>query len=114
MGYVIAGLLVVLIIAIGVAVLVTSSRRHGRKQDAAASDASYGSGVPGSDTAILAAEPDTPLGDTAEHAGDQRDGETVGGGQDAGSGTEPQRPAHDGAHSAPPITGGEGEGRRRV
>lgn len=113
MGYVIAGLLVVLIIAIGVTLLVMSSRRHGRHQDAAASDASYGGGVPGSDTAILAAEPDTPLGDTAEHAGEQRDGETVGG-QDEGSGAEPRRPAHDGAHSAPPIVGGEGEGRRRM
>jgi hypothetical protein len=113
MGYVIAGLILVLIIAIAVTVLVMSSRRHSRNQDAAASDASYGGGVPGSDTAILAAEPDTPLGDTAEHAGEQRDGETVSG-QDAGSGTEPRRPGADGGHSAPPVSGGEGEGRRRV
>jgi nicotinic acid phosphoribosyltransferase len=111
MGYVIAGLLVVLIIAIGVTVLVMSSRRHGRHQDAAAADAAYGGGVPGSDTAMFAAEPDTPLGDTAEHAGEQRDGETVGG-QDEGA--APRRPARDGAHTAPPVTGGEGEGRRRV
>ena len=108
MGYVIAGLLVLLVIAIGVTLLVLSSRRAGRERERAAADSGFGSGVPGSDMAIVAEEPDVPLGDTAEHSGEQHDGETV-----AHEGGGAGRP-RDGAHSAPPVDGGEGEGRRSV
>jgi hypothetical protein len=109
MGYVIAGLLVLLIIGIGVTLMVLSSRRAGQEQERAAGDSDYGSGVPGGDMAIVAREPDVPLGDTGEHAGEQREGETV----DVPE-SGPDRPPADGAHSAPPVDGGEGEGRRRV
>jgi hypothetical protein len=132
MGYVIAGLLVLLVVAVGVTLLVMSSRRHGREQPRASADASYGGGLPGSDTAIVAAEPDSPLGDTSEHAGQQRDGETVsdqdaersgGSGRPVSSGYEgtggvgdPDRGPRgdDAAHAARPVDGGEGEGRRRI
>ncbi len=121
MGYVLVGLLVVVIVAAGVTVLILSSRRHGRELGRASRDEEYGKGVPGSDTAIFAADPDVPLGDTAEHAGQQEGGATVGE-QDAersgGSRRPPSEaagtPRRDGAHSAPPVDGGEGEGRRRV
>jgi hypothetical protein len=107
MSYVIAGLLVLAVIVIGVTLLTMSSRRHGRERGRAAADESYGSGVPGSDTAIIAAEPDSPLGYTSEHAGHQRDGETV---------DEPEggRTVESDPHAAPPVDGGEGEGRRRI
>jgi hypothetical protein len=110
MGYVIAGLIVLLIIAAGVAVMVLSSRRHGRELSRAAADEDYGAGVPGSDTAIFAQDPGVPLGDTAEHAGEQRDGETI----DSPDATSGPAPPTDGGHAAPPVDGGEGEGRRRV
>jgi hypothetical protein len=110
MGYVIAGLLVLLVIAIGVTLLVVSSRRAGREQQRAAADPDFGSGLPGSDMAIVAREPDVPLGDTAEHAGEQREGETV----DAPDATPGPAPPTSGGHAAPPVDGGEGEGRRRV
>ena len=107
MGYVIAGLLVLLIIAVGVTVMVLSSRRHGRELPRAAADEDYGGGAPGSETAIFAQDPDVPLGDTAEHSGEQREGETVA----PEGGAEPPPPS---PHAAPPGDGGEGEGRRRV
>jgi hypothetical protein len=110
MGYVIAGLLVLLIIAIGVTLMVLSSRRHGKELPRAAADEDYGGGKPGSDTAIFAQDPDVPLGDTAEHAGEQRDGETI----DSPDATPGPPPPTGGEHSAPPVDGGEGEGRRRV
>jgi hypothetical protein len=132
MTYVLAGLLVVVIVAIGVTLLTISARRHGSRRRRASRDESYGAGLPGSDTAIIAADPDSPLGDTSEHAGRQRDGETVGG-QDAdrsggsqrpvssgyagtGRAGDPARPRTDAdsAHVAPPVVGGEGEGRRRI
>jgi hypothetical protein len=34
----------------------------------AAADPSYGKGLPGSDTGILATDRDSPLGDTSEHS----------------------------------------------
>jgi hypothetical protein len=110
MGYVLVGLLVVVIIAAGVTVLVLSSRRNQRDLARASTDEDYGGGKPGSDTAIFARDPDVPLGNTAEHAGEQEDGATVEG-VDEGR-AEPPRPRE--GHSAPPTTGGEGEGRRRV
>jgi hypothetical protein len=90
--------------------MVLSSRRHGQKLPRAAADEDYGGGIPGSDTAIFAQDPDVPLGDTAEHAGEQRDGATVA----SPDATPAPPPPADGGHSAPPTTGGEGEGRRRV
>jgi hypothetical protein len=111
MGYVLVGLLVVVIVAAGVTVLVLSSRRHQRDLSRASADEDYGGGKPGSDTAIFAQDPDAPLGDTREHAGEQEDGATVEGLD--GRGEEAGRRAADG-HSAPPVDGGEGEGRRRV
>jgi hypothetical protein len=109
MSYVLAGLLVLLLVAIGVTLLMVSARRHGEQRGRAAADESYGGGLPGSDTAILAAEPDSPLGDTSEHAGRQRDGETIAD-EDA---TRP-RPGAGDPHAAPPVDGGEAEGRRRI
>jgi hypothetical protein len=128
MGYVLAGLIVVAIVATAVTLLVLSARRHGRRQPQASGDEDYGAGIPGSDTAIVAADRDSPLGDTSEHAGRQRDGETVAG-QDADRSGGSRRPVNSGAtgagegtgqkgsdapHVAPPVVGGEGEGRRRI
>lgn len=78
MGYVIAGIIVVAIIALAIAWLVTSASAHGRRHNRAAEDSEYGAGLPGSDTAIIAADDETPLGDTSEHAGRQtREGTTA-------------------------------------
>jgi hypothetical protein len=133
MGYVIAGVLVLLVVATAVTLLVLSARRHGARQPNASADPSYGAGLPGSDAAIVAADPDSPLGDTSEHAGRQRDGETVsdqdaersgGSGRAVGSGyagtagigepSERRGSREDSPHAAPPVDGGEGEGRRRI
>lgn len=133
MSYLVAGTLVVLIVAVAVTVLVASARKHGRRQPRASADASYGAGLPGSDAAIVAADADSPLGDTSEHAGRQRDGETVsdqdaersgGSGRAVGSGHagtsgvgeagDRRRRPEDSAHVARPVDGGEGEGLRRI
>jgi hypothetical protein len=131
MSYLLAGLLFIAILAIAVALLTVSAKRHGRNQPRASVDQSYGEGLPGSDIAILAPDPDSPLGDTSEHAGGQRDGETVSG-QDAarsggsrrpvgggyagtsGIGDHDDRRAPDAEHNARPLVGGEGEGVRRM
>ena len=69
MGYVFAGLLVVLIVGTAVTLVVRSARKQGREQgDRAADDRAYGAGLPGSDTGILATDRETPLGDTSEHS----------------------------------------------
>jgi hypothetical protein len=132
MGYLIAGLLVVLIVAVAVTLVMRRAREHGHRGRAAASDPDYGRGRPGDEVAILAPDRDSPLGDTSEHAGRQREGETVAE-QDAersgGSGRSPRsggyagtggvgepdrdRPGED-AHVARPVDGGEGEGGRRI
>ncbi|MBA2297021.1 MAG: hypothetical protein H0W14_03155 [Actinobacteria bacterium] len=133
MSYVLAGALVVFIVAIAVTLLVLSARRHGGRQPRASADASYGAGVPGGGMAIVAADPDSPLGDTQEHAGHQRDGETVsdqdaersgGSGRAVSSGSagtpgvgeagERRRRPEDSSHVARPVVGGEGEGLRRI
>ena len=111
MGSVLVGLLVVVIVAAGVTFLVLSSRRHQRDLPRASADEDYGGGKPGSDSAIFAQDPDVPLGDTADHAGEQEEGETVEGVDEGGEETAP-RP--DGGHRAPPVDGGEGEGRRAI
>ena len=106
MGYVIAGIVVLLIVAAGVTVLVLNATR--RQRDAAAEDTGYGEGTPGSDMAIVAADENTPLGDTDQHAGEQtREGETV---------REPESPGREGGGTAGGEggVGGEGEGSRSV
>jgi hypothetical protein len=129
MGYVLAGAVMVLILVIGITLLTVNAKRHGREGKRAAADSDYGRGVPGSDMAIIAEDRDAPLGDTTEHAGEQQDGATVadqdadrsgGTGAPAGgsfAGTagigDDERPM-DAGHVAPPIVGGEGEGRRRI
>jgi hypothetical protein len=131
MGYLIAGLLVLVIVAIAIALVLRAVRGHGRRGAAAAGDESYGGGRLGSATAILAPDPDSPLGDTSEHAGRQRDGETVaeqdaersgGSGRARSSGyagtgaigDRSGRRGGDDTHSGPPVDGGEGEGSRKV
>src|SRR5918999_5597547 len=95
MGYVIAALLVLLIVAAGVTVLVLNATR--RQRQASAADSGYGEGAPGSDMAIVAPDDNTPLGDTDQHAGEQtRSGQTVGG-QDADHSGGTGRPVTDGA-----------------
>jgi hypothetical protein len=60
MGYVIAAVIVLVIVAIGVTMFVVSAARRQRP------------------AAIAAPDDQTPLGDTAEHAGEQsREGRTV-------------------------------------
>jgi hypothetical protein len=109
MGYVIAAILVLLIVAAGVTFFVLKSTRTGRQS--AAAESGHGEGVPGSDAAIVAPDEQTPLGDTDQHAGEQTtEGRTVAG-QD-GEGGAPAR------GSVPPAgeggVGGEGEGGGKV
>jgi hypothetical protein len=69
MGYVLAGLLVVLIVATAVTLVMRAARKQGDAQGPrAAEDSAYGKGVPGSDTGILATDRDSALGDTSEHS----------------------------------------------
>jgi len=131
MGYVIAVVVLLLIVALGVTLLRVSARRHGRAGSQAAADETHGAGVPGSDMAIVAEDRSSPLGDTSEHSGRQQEGETVsdqdadrsgGSGRPAGGGyagtsgigapTEGRRT--DDANVARPLVGGEGEGLRRT
>ena len=105
MGYVIAAILVLLIVAAGVTFFVLRAARTGRRS--AAEDRAHGEGVPGSDAAIVAPDEQTPLGDTDQHAGEQsREGRTV---------RDPERaPAEPAGGSVPPAgaggVGGESEG----
>jgi hypothetical protein len=112
MEYVIAGLLVLIVVSMGVTMLVLSARRLARRRQSASSDSEFGAGAPGTDTAILAPDSESPLGDTSEHAGEQRDGETVAG--TARIGDRTRRRADDDAQIARPVVGGEGEGTRRI
>jgi hypothetical protein len=113
MGYVIAGVLVILIIAGFISFLVMNSMKKDNLSDA---------GDPGADQnplSMLGSEQGTPLGDTAEHAGEQNDrGETIGD-QDADhhGGTGAPRfdrgeARHDPSSVSRPVVGGEGEGER--
>jgi hypothetical protein len=129
MGYVIAAVILLLIVAAGVTFLVLNATR--RQRQASAADPEYGKGTPGSDMAIVAADDKTPLGDTDQHAGEQtREGRTVGG-QDAERSGGTGRPAGGGYEGTGEIgdrdrergatpaggeggVGGEGEGARRV
>ena len=114
MGYVIAGVLAILIIAGFITFLVMNSMKKNDVSDA---------GDPGADQnplGIIGSDDDAPLGDTTQHAGDQDGrGETVGG-QDAdrfgGTGAPPERfnrgTQADDPHVARPVVGGEAEGER--
>jgi hypothetical protein len=100
MGYVIAGIIVLLIVAVAIAWLVMSATGQRRRAgERAAEDRGYGSGLPGSDTAIVAAD-ESPMGDTSEHAGEQSEsGETVSDPESAERGIDPSgadRPAEGG------------------
>jgi hypothetical protein len=104
MGYVIAAILVLLIVAAGVTFFVLNATR--RQRQSAAADPGHGRGTPGSEAAIVTPDEQTPLGDTDQHAGEQTsEGRTVG--QREG---EQGRPARG---SVPPAgeggVGGEGE-----
>jgi hypothetical protein len=94
MGYVIAAIIVVLLIAGFIVFLVTNSARKSNVSD---------SGAPGAEqnpTAIVGSDSETPLGDTSQHA-DAPEGSPV--------------PAHDDRPDvARPVDGGEGEGRRGI
>ena len=106
MGYAFAVILVVLIVAAAVTVAVMRATRT--RQQHSASDHDDG----GKPSDIVAPDSETPLGDTAQHAGEHtREGTTVGG-QDADRGVR-ERSADD---HVPPVGGeqpaGEGEGSR--
>jgi hypothetical protein len=109
MGYVLAGLLVVVIVALAVAVFWRSARRQGEQGRNAAADAGHASGLPGGGAAIAAADDGAPLGDTREHTGEQRDGETVADPDAAGR----RGAGHSGNGGMRPLVGGEAEGTRR-
>ena len=72
MGYVIAAILVLLIVAAGVTFFVLGAARKGR--ESAAADSSHGKGTPGSEAAIVAPDEQTPLGDTDQHADEPAEG----------------------------------------
>jgi hypothetical protein len=119
MAYVLVGILVILIIGGFILFMVMNASERSNVSDA---------GDPGREgsPSMLGSEPGTPVGDTAQHAGEQTEsGETVAG-QDAerhGGTGRPQTgyagsgpiggPAED-EHVARPVVGGEGEGERRV
>ena len=114
MGYVIAGVLVLLIITGFIAFLVMNSMKKNDLSDA---------GDPGADQnplSIIGSDEDSPLGDTTEHAGEQNErGETIGK-QDAdrfgGTGAPQERfnrgVSRDDPEVARPVVGGEAEGER--
>lgn len=95
MGYVIAGILVVLIVAAAITFFVTSAtKRKGQ--------------------ASIAAPDSTPLGDTEEHAGEHnREGETVAD-PEAGRGMDPSDTSPGVGGPGEGGAGGEGEGSRPV
>jgi hypothetical protein len=111
MGYVIAAILVLLIVAAGVTVFTLRATRTRRPE--AAADRSHG-GTPGSDAAIVAPDENTPLGDTDQHAGEQsREGETVAD-PEAGRGIDPGKSSPGISGPGEGGVGGEGEGSRPV
>ena len=112
MGYVIAGVLAILVIAGFITFLVMNSMKKNDLSDA---------GDPGADQNPLSiiGSDDAPLGDTRQHAGTQNDsGETIGD-QDAdrhgGTGAPSQRfdrSVQDDPNATRPVVGGEAEGER--
>jgi hypothetical protein len=92
MGYVIVALVLVLLVGGFILFLVRSSTRKSNVSDAADPGAEQNS------MAIVGSDPDTPLGDTTEHA-------------DADSGEVRESP-FDRPDVARPVDGGEAEARR--
>ena len=88
MGYVIAAILVVLIVAAGVIFFVRGAARRSNVSEA------------GDARAIVSPDSESPVGSTSEHA--------------EPGGARAEREPEDRAHAAPPVDGGEGEGRRSV
>jgi hypothetical protein len=112
MGYVIAAILVVLIVAAGVAFFTMRATRARRGE--AAADRTHGEGTPGSEAAIVAPDSNTPLGDTDQHAGEHsREGETVAD-PEAGRGLDPSEASPGVGGPGGGGVGGEGEGSRPV
>jgi hypothetical protein len=114
MGYVIAGILVILIVGGFIMFLVTNAAKKNDVSDA---------GDPGADQnplSIVGSDDQTPAGDTSQHAGEQTAEGTTVGEQDAdahgGTGAPPQRAGQphqpDDPHVARPVVGGEAEGER--
>ena len=101
MEYVIVAILVLLIVAAGVTFFVLGAARKGRAS--AAADSGHGEGTPGSETAIVAPDDRTPVGDTDQHSDEQAE-EGHGGVQETARGSVP--PAGTGG------VGGEAEGGR--
>jgi hypothetical protein len=98
MGYVIAGILVVVIVAAAIGIWVRSATaRKGQAQ-------------------IAAPDEGTPLGDTDQHAGEQtRAGETVSQPEDPGRKPDSREPSSPGVGGVGEGgVGGEGEGSRPV
>jgi len=94
MGYVIAGIIVVLIVGAFIFFLVGNATRKSNVSDA---------GDPGADQnplGIVGSDAETPAGDTSQHA----DEDAGGAGRTAGGPDDP--------HIARPVVGGEGEGER--
>lgn len=94
MGYVIAGIIVVLIVGAFIFFLVGNATRKSNVSDA---------GDPGADQnplGIVGSDSETPAGDTSQHA----DEDAGGAGRTAGGPDDP--------HIARPVVGGEGEGER--
>jgi hypothetical protein len=98
MGYVIAALLVLLIVAAGVTFFVLGATR--RERQSAAADPSHGEGTPGSETAIVTPDDRTPAGST-DQLSDAQEAEGHGGVTETTRGSVP--PAGEGG------VGGEGE-----
>jgi hypothetical protein len=85
MGYVVAAIAVVLIVAAGVTLFVLNATRRQRRSSAVDSD--HGQGTPGSEAAIVAPDDDSPVGSTDQHSGEQAaEGGRIGGGTAGGEG----------------------------
>lgn len=119
MEYVIAALIVVVIVGAFGLWLVRNATRRSNVSD---------SGDPRSQE-MLRGEPDSPLGDTRQHAGEQTSGGETVAGQDAerhGGTGRPARGGYSGTSGIEsgrerepervgrPVVGGEGEGERRI
>src|SRR5919199_5609986 len=85
MAYVIVGILVLLIVAVGVTFFVMNATNKGGGADP--SDP----GAEGNPSGIAAPDA-SPLGDTTQHAGEQRAGQTVDDPEHAGGGSSAGRP----------------------
>jgi hypothetical protein len=86
MGYVIVAIVVVLIVAAGIAFFVSGAARRSNVSEA------------GDPRAIVSPDRESPVGSTSQHAA-----------PDGGGHERDDRP-----DVAPPVDGGEGEGRRSV